>query len=71
MEKEQLIAAQAIRIKELESQCDVYQRRIKNVGAEIEYLHEYLKILKNNLNKHMSNPRLYPKHDYSRRKYEN
>lgn len=66
MTEGELIAQQGRRIKILEAEADVYRTRIENLRGEIEYLHEYLRCLKNNLNKHMSNPKLYPKYRFSK-----
>jgi len=61
MTDKQLIAEQARTIKVLRGENEIYKARLDSVRNEFEYLHEYLRILKTNLNKHMSNPKLYPK----------
>jgi hypothetical protein len=60
MKQTEVIATQGRRIKALEDQAKIYQTRMRDVKAELDYICEYVKRLKNNLNKHMSNPKLYP-----------
>lgn len=70
MDDKELIAQQAHTIKLLRAEADIYRDRAENVRAEVSYITEYLKTFLKNLNKHMSNPKLYPRNRGNRKQSE-
>lgn len=70
MEDKELIAQQGRTIKLLRAEATLYRDRAESVRAELSYITEYLKTVLKNQNKHMSNPKLYPRNRGSRKQSE-
>jgi uncharacterized coiled-coil DUF342 family protein len=69
MDDLELIKEQRRQIRNLEMERDLIRQRVIDMKAELDYICEYLNMLRKNINKHMSNPKLYPKEGITKQEH--